>query len=239
MKKGTKLNRKDESLINLVELFKTSQVDFSSTTVASDYFYWLQVVTDALWYITNNHLTINEARRQKKEFTPIPKLLEGCVGYNEIKPKKVKTMPLSSDLLHAHAQVLYYLLLKPYVDSTGSWKTLSDEMQDLKDCLNNFREYLNRKKADSSKYNKNSWWKCIYKTSRSMWKSWLHIWRPRLGCERGRFRCSCYCKRSCSYSDIQEQYAKAKIFWKTLIIRLNWSYRILPWWLTYFNICRD
>ena len=39
MKKGTELNRKDESLINLVELFKTSQVHFSSTKVASDYSY--------------------------------------------------------------------------------------------------------------------------------------------------------------------------------------------------------
>ena len=216
MKKGTELNRKDESLINLVELFKTSQVDFSSTKVASDYSYWLQVVTDALWYITNDHLTINEARRQKKEFTPIPKLFEGCVGYNEIKPKKVKAMSLSSDFLHAHAQVLYYLLFNPYVQSTGLRKTLSDGMQDLRDCLNNYREYLNRKKADSSKYNKNSWWKWIYKTSRAMWKSWRHIWRPRLGCERGRFRCSCYCKRSCSYSDNRQQYAKRLKFFEKL-----------------------
>ena len=61
-------------------------------------------------------------------------------------------MPLSSDLLYSHAQALYSLLLKPYMKSTGSWKTISDGIRDLADCLNNHREYLNRKKADSSKY---------------------------------------------------------------------------------------
>ena len=61
-------------------------------------------------------------------------------------------MPLSSDSLHSHAQALYSLLLKPYVKSTGSWKTISDGIRDLADCLNNYREYFNRKKADLSKY---------------------------------------------------------------------------------------
>ena len=150
-KKSTNLNRKDELFNYLVKLLKISRVDFSSTKVASNGSYCLQVLTNALWYITNDHLTINEASRQAKEVTRIPKLFEGYVGYNDIKRKKVKAMPLSSDLLHLHAQALYSLLLKPYVKSTGSRKTISDRIRDLADCLNNYREYLNRK-ADSSKY---------------------------------------------------------------------------------------
>ena len=42
--------------------------------------------------------------------------------------------------------------MKPYVKSTGSWKTISDGIRDLADCLNNYWEYLNQKKADLSKY---------------------------------------------------------------------------------------
>ena len=67
--------------------------------------------------------------------TLIPKLFDGYVEYNEIKRKKVNAMPLSSDLLHSYAQVLYSLLLKLYVKSTGSSKTISDGMRDLADCL--------------------------------------------------------------------------------------------------------
>ena len=52
-------------------------------------------------------------------------------------------MALYSDVLHSHAQVLYSLLLKPYVKSTESWKKISNGIQDLADCLNNYLEYLN------------------------------------------------------------------------------------------------
>ena len=45
-KKGADLNRKDELFNDLVKLFKTSEVDFSSATVASDGYYCLQVLTN-------------------------------------------------------------------------------------------------------------------------------------------------------------------------------------------------
>ena len=48
-RKGTNLNRKDESFNDSVKLFKTSRVDFSSTTVVSDGSYCLQVLANALW----------------------------------------------------------------------------------------------------------------------------------------------------------------------------------------------
>ena len=45
-KKMTNLNRKDELFNDLVNLFKTSQVGFSSATVAFDGSYCLQVLTN-------------------------------------------------------------------------------------------------------------------------------------------------------------------------------------------------
>lgn len=63
--------------------------------------------------------------------TPIPKWFEGYVGYNEIKKKKIKAVPLSSDVLHSHDQVLYSMLLKPYVKLTRSWKEISDGIRHL------------------------------------------------------------------------------------------------------------
>ena len=82
----------------------------------------------------------------------ITKLFGGHAGCNKIKRKKVKTRLLSSELLYSHAQPLHFLLLKPYVTPTGSWKTISAGIRDLADCVNNYREYTNQKNADSSKY---------------------------------------------------------------------------------------
>ena len=89
-KKGSNLNRKDELFKDLVKLFMNFRVDFSSTIVTPDGSYCLQVLTNALWYIINYHLTINKVSKQTKEVFPIPKLFEGYVGYNEIKRKKVR-----------------------------------------------------------------------------------------------------------------------------------------------------
>ena len=90
MKKKTNLSRKDELFNDLVKAFKISRVDPSSTTVAFDGSYCLQVLTNAIWCITSYHLTINEARKQAKEVTPIPKLFEDYVGYNNIKRQESK-----------------------------------------------------------------------------------------------------------------------------------------------------
>ena len=116
------MNRKDELFNDLVKLLTTTRVNFYSSTVTFDGSYYLQWLTNALWYIANNHLTITEASKQAKEVIPVPNMSKGSAGYNEIKIKKVKAMSLFSDLLHLHAQALSSLLLKPYTKSTGSWK---------------------------------------------------------------------------------------------------------------------
>ena len=138
MKKKTNLNRKDELFNDLVKSFKIFRVDSSSITVAFDGSYCLHVLTNAIWCITSDHLTMNEASKLAKEVTPIPKLFEDYVGYSNIKRQKVKAMLLSSELLHSQTQALYSLLLKWYVKSAGSWKTISGGMQDLENCLNNY-----------------------------------------------------------------------------------------------------
>ena len=71
--------------------------------MTSDGSYCLQVLASALWYGTNDHVTINEASKKAKEVTLIAKWFEGYIRYNEIKREKVKAMPLSSDSLHLHA----------------------------------------------------------------------------------------------------------------------------------------
>ena len=75
------MNRKDEFFNDLVKLFKTSRVHFCSIIVASDSSYYLQMLTNVLWYTANDHLNINEASKQAKEVTPIPKLFKGDIGY--------------------------------------------------------------------------------------------------------------------------------------------------------------
>ena len=71
-KSGTNLNRKDELFNDLARWFKTTGVGFPSYTVSSgDGSYCLQVLTNALWYITNDHLTMNEACQHAKGPIPI------------------------------------------------------------------------------------------------------------------------------------------------------------------------
>ena len=86
--------------------------------------------------------------------------------------------------------------MKPYVKSTGSWKTISDGIRDLADCLNNYWEYLNQKKADLSKY-KSSLTPAKTNDENS---SIRHLepfgnldktWKSRLRCKRGGFGYSC------------------------------------------------
>ena len=94
------MNRKDELFNDLVKLLTTTRVNFYSSTVTFDGSYYLQWLTNALWYIANNHLTITEASKQAKEVIPVPNLSKGSAGYNDI---TVKAMSLFSDLLHLHA----------------------------------------------------------------------------------------------------------------------------------------
>ena len=111
-KTGDKLNRKDELFNDIVQSFKENRMDFPQKTALSEGTYCVQVITNALWYITNDHLTVHEARKHSSGLRPIPEMFEKYVGYNDIKRKKMKALPLSADVLNSHSQALYGLLLK-------------------------------------------------------------------------------------------------------------------------------
>lgn len=61
-----------------------------------------QVLCNALWYITNLHLTINDAAHDRQDLTPIPDAFDMYQGFNEVKRK----MPLDAGCLKSHAETL-------------------------------------------------------------------------------------------------------------------------------------
>ena len=62
--------------------------------------YWVQIVTNALWYIKNDHITINDAAKHSKDVNKEPDVFEQYAGYNDIKRKKMKSLPLSKQTLN-------------------------------------------------------------------------------------------------------------------------------------------
>ena len=69
---------------------------------------------------------MRQVNRQKK-WLRYQSCLKITLVITRLKGRKLKAMlPLSSDLLHLHAQALYSLLMKPCVKPTRSWKTISD-----------------------------------------------------------------------------------------------------------------
>jgi hypothetical protein len=112
-----------------------------------------QVLTNALWYLTNQHDVINAAALRKKNVMGVPPAFDKYVGYNDIKRKKVKELPLSAMQLHSHSQALYSLLLKPVVNSSASWKKAGEDIKQLADCLAAYVNYLNDQ-SEKSEYNR-------------------------------------------------------------------------------------
>ena len=97
---------------------------------------------NALWYITNQHSTINEASMRKKDVLPVPQIFSDYDGFNEVKRKRLKSSPLSATLLDSHAQALYSLHMKPVVNSSTSWKQGAEDIKQLADCLIAYKKYL-------------------------------------------------------------------------------------------------
>ena len=106
-----------------------------------------QTITNALWCITNHHMTINDAALRRKEVLPIPPVFQKFEGFDERRRKKLKSVQLSSMELNSHSQVLYSLLQKPVINSSPNWKTFGDEIKQLADCLHAYHQYLERQKV--------------------------------------------------------------------------------------------
>ena len=80
-------------------------------------FMQFQTITNALWCITNHHMTINDAALRRKEVLPLPPAFQNCEGFDKRQRKKLKSVQLSSMELNSHSQVLYSLLQKPVINS--------------------------------------------------------------------------------------------------------------------------
>ncbi|XP_052804571.1 uncharacterized protein LOC128234397 [Mya arenaria] len=148
----TGLNRKDELFNDIVDLCDKMGAKFSQDTVESDGRYFVQVLCNSLWYITNQMDTINEAARQQKDVNPVPELFYNFCGYNETKRKKQKSQPMSSRGLRSDAECLFGLLNKPYLNSTvGNWPELRLSIEALASCLSSYGQYLYTQSNTSAK----------------------------------------------------------------------------------------
>ena len=101
-----------------------------------------QVICNALWYITNQHTTINGAALRQKDVQPIPEVFDHFTGYNETKRKKLKGGQLTAGQLKSHSEALYGLLLKPVLNSSTAWAKAHDDIKALADCLRCYMVYL-------------------------------------------------------------------------------------------------
>ena len=90
---------------------------------------------------------------QNKNVFPVPAVFEQYAGYNEVKRKKLKSQPLSSNELNIHGETLYGLLLKPYINSSPSWKSAAESIKQLADCLIAYKKHLVQK-AEEVNFNR-------------------------------------------------------------------------------------
>ncbi|XP_052259045.1 uncharacterized protein LOC127863537 [Dreissena polymorpha] len=150
----TGLNRKDELYNAIIDLCNRMDTKFPRDNAVTDGGYFVQTVCNALWYKTNQMDTINITSKKQKDVQPVPDLFEQFDGYNDTKRKKQKSEPMTSSGLQSHAECLFSLLEKPYVNSTtGKWPELRASVEALASCLSSYEQYLN-KQATTTATNK-------------------------------------------------------------------------------------
>ena len=81
-------NRKNERFNELLQDFKAKKWTFMSATAETEGKYCLDVLCNALWYISHDHQTI--AARCKQGVIPLARVYERYEGYNDLKRKKQK-----------------------------------------------------------------------------------------------------------------------------------------------------
>ena len=101
-----------------------------------------QTVCYALWYITNQHTTINDCSKHKSNVVPVDKCWSSFEGYNDVKRKKTKQLPLSSSSLEGHASALLEICMKPCMESNTTVKVFRNDIQGLADCLGKYSAHL-------------------------------------------------------------------------------------------------
>ncbi|WAQ96968.1 hypothetical protein MAR_029658 [Mya arenaria] len=146
--KKTCHNRKDELYNDVVEMCVSRDLKLHKSAVKDEGSYIIQVLTNALWYITNQHQTINDTSLRFKDVVPVPEPFEKFQGYNEFKRKKLKAQPLTQDGLHSHSEALFSLLNRPIFSS--SWFEFKADVETLATCLCRYKEYLQKQLTSQS-----------------------------------------------------------------------------------------
>ncbi|KAI8503983.1 hypothetical protein Bbelb_180510 [Branchiostoma belcheri] len=136
------LNRKDELFNDLVSDFTDRGCLFARDQAGSEGSYIIQVLCNSLWYVTNQHVVINDAALRKKSVTAVPVAFDKYQGYNDYKRKKMKAQQMSSTQLNSHAQALYSLCNRPVMKSSAAWVEVHNDIEKLADCLSAYREHL-------------------------------------------------------------------------------------------------
>lgn len=92
-------------------------------------FFLFQVISNALWYITDKQTTVNDAALRYNHVSSVPPPFDQYTGYNDTKRKKIKSQPLSSGLLKSHAEALFSLLKGPVMKSSPAWKEIAKQLE--------------------------------------------------------------------------------------------------------------
>ena len=135
-------DRKQELFNDLLQYYRSNKLDFPALTANVEGKHCLDIVTDALWCITNNHQTISDRCAKVKGLIPVPKSYDEFTGYNDIKRKKEKSDQLDQGKLFRNSEALHSLLMKPYMNSSPEWTEEARNIESLAKCLHNYAEYL-------------------------------------------------------------------------------------------------
>ena len=74
---------------DLNDYCKDRRISWQAFVVNSEGVDTLQVLANAMWYIMNQHVVINDASQNQAHSIPVPAAFENFQGYNEVKMKLV------------------------------------------------------------------------------------------------------------------------------------------------------
>ena len=81
---------------------------------------FFKVLTNALVFVTNQQLTINECAAHKPDVVQLADIWSKFQGYNETKRKKVKEQQMTSPAPDGHAAALFQVCLKPCMEANNN-----------------------------------------------------------------------------------------------------------------------
>lgn len=110
------------------------------------------MLCNALWYITNQHVTINSAAEYgQPNVVSVPFAFAAYSGYLNVKRRKIKEQQMQSSELKSHAEALASLLLRPTA-SSPAWAQFKEDIRSLYECLSGYSIFLDKQVMKMSEY---------------------------------------------------------------------------------------